>query len=522
MQISTCLYRKRTNKKTTVAKRFGAILLVALMLVTVVPNTTMVYAAANAVVAEDNKELQTLGNITIQVSNGAVKETVGGVEIDVNGASVASAAAVDENGATYVLWLSGNLYLYSYKYQGKNGDSVKIASGVSELKADGYYSGNIRHNYLTDSEVKEKLGITNNGNNAGNNNSNNNGSNNNNNTNGLKLIGDSTVIYTIGNQDVIISNDKKVAEVAETDGVVYIRYANGGSIKKCKAPTSTSTTVSLDTVTTTSTSFYKENGKVVGYYENGTNKLFNSNNNSSVTTNSNVYASIQSGKATLFIFENGNITKTVDLLDKGADGIWKDSNGTFYIKSGKTLYVYNYSVQKDNAKVILVPIEKNLKDVIASNGTFLGYTTEGSAVMQKAWSLDQVKAAIYVANINNSNTNNSNSNTNTSVVYASRVDKDGVYTYLYNSKGEMVDYFKLSKGKLIYHGWVIKNVSSAYFNKKGNLIIKIKKTKTLKSINHNSMVLKTITKYTKKIRTSSGFAIYVVKTNGNKVNLAKY
>ena len=53
---------KRTNKKTTVAKRFRAILLVALMLVTVVPNTTMVYAAANAVVAEDNGKLQTLGN----------------------------------------------------------------------------------------------------------------------------------------------------------------------------------------------------------------------------------------------------------------------------------------------------------------------------------------------------------------------------------------------------------------------------------------------------------------------------
>lgn len=330
------------------------------------------------------------------------------------------------------------------------------------------------------------------------------------------------MIYTIGNQDVILSNDKKVAEVVETDGFVYIRYANGGSIKKCKAPTSTSTTVSLDTVTTTSTSFYKENGKVVGYYENGSKKLFNSNNNNSSTTTNDVYPSIQNGKLTLYIFKNGNISKTIVLLDKDAEGIWKDSNGTYYIKSGKTLYVYNYSIQKDNAKVILVPIEKNLKDVIASNGTFLGYTTEGSAVMQKAWSLDQVKAAIYVANINNSNTNNSNSNTNTSVVYASRVDKDGVYTYLYNSKGEMVDYFKLSKGKLIYHGWVIKNVSSAYFNKKGNLIIKIKKTKTLKSINHNSMVLKTITKYTKKIRTSSGFAIYVVKTNGNKVNLAKY
>ena len=512
---------KRTNKKTTVAKRFGAILLVALMLVTVVPNTTMVYAAANAVVAEDNKELQTLGNITIQVSNGAVKETVGGVEIDVNGASVASAAAVDENGATYVLWLSGNLYLYSYKYQGKNGDSVKIASGVSELKADGYYSGNIRHNYLTDSEVKEKLGITNNGNNAGNNNSNNNGSNNNNNTNGLKLIGDSTVIYTIGNQDVILSNDKKVAEVAETDGVVYIRYTRG-TIKNCKVPTSTSTTVSLDTVTTNSTAFYKENGKVVGYYENGTNKLFNSNNNSSVTTNSNVYASIQSGKATLFIFENGNITKTVDLLDKGADGIWKDSNGTCYIKSGKTLYVYNYSVQKDNAKVILVPIEKNLKDTIVSNGVFLGYTTESSAIMQKAWSLDQVKAAIYVANNTNTNSNsNTSNNANTSVVYASKIEEDGAYTYLLNSEGKRVDYFKFSNGTLTYHGKDRKNISRVYWNKNGNLIIKMKKSKKTNCINHISNSL-TVTKYTKKLQTRSGFATYVVKTTGTKINLAKY
>lgn len=513
---------KRTNKKTTVAKRFGAILLVALMLVTVVPNTTMVYAAANAVVAEDNKELQTLGNITIQVSNGAVKETVGGVEIDVNGASVASAAAVDENGATYVLWLSGNLYLYSYKYQGKNGDSVKIASGVSELKADGYYSGNIRHNYLTDSEVKEKLGITNNGNNAGNNNSNNNGSNNNNNTNGLKLIGDSTVIYTIGNQDVILSNDKKVAEVAETDGVVYIRYTRG-TIKNCKVPTSTSTTVSLDTVTTNSTAFYKENGKVVGYYENGTNKLFNSNNNSSVTTNSNVYASIQSGKATLFIFENGNITKTVDLLDKGADGIWKDSNGTCYVKSGKTLYVYNYSVQKDNAKVILVPIEKNLKDTIVSNGVFLGYTTESSAIMQKAWSLDQVKAAIYVANNTNTNSNsNTSNNANTSVVYASKIEEDGAYTYLLNSEGKRVDYFKFSNGTLTYHGKDRKNISRVYWNKNGNLIIKMKKSKKTNCINHISNSLKTVTKYTKKLQTRSGFATYVVKTTGTKINLAKY
>ena len=141
--------------------------------------------------------------------------------------------------------------------------------------------------------------------------------------------------------------------------------------------------------------------------------------------------------------------------------------------------------------------------------------------MKNTWSLDQVKVAIAL-NSANSTTNNNTNNTNKPVVYASRVDKDGSYTCLYNSKGEKVDYFKLSNGKLIYHGWVIKNVSSAYFNKKGNLIIKIKNTKTLKSINHNSMALKTITKYTKKIQTSSDFATYVVKTNGKKVKLAKY
>lgn len=514
---------KGRNKKTTVAKRLGAVLLAVLMLVAAVPNTTTVYAATNVVVARNNEEPKTLGNITIQVSNAAVNEKVGNEDILNTRKNVASAAAVDENGATYILWLSGTLYLYSYKYKGKNGDSVPIAYGVDEIKEDGYYSGKTRYNYLTDSEVKQKLGITNNGNNAGNNNSNNNGSNNNNNTNGLKLIGDSTVIYTIGNQDVILSNDKKVAEVAETDGVVYIRYANGGSIKKCKVPTSTSTTVSLDTVTTNSTAFYKENGKVVGYYENGTNKLFNSNNNSSVTTNSNVYASIQSGKATLFIFENGNITKTVDLLDKGADGIWKDSNGTCYIKSGKTLYVYNYSVQKDNAKVILVPIEKNLKDTIVSNGVFLGYTTESSAIMQKAWSLDQVKAAIYVANNTNTNSNsNTSNNANTSVVYASKIEEDGAYTYLLNSEGKRVDYFKFSNGTLTYHGKDRKNISRVYWNKNGNLIIKMKKSKKTNCINHISNSLKTVTKYTKKLQTRSGFATYVVKTTGTKINLAKY
>lgn len=387
----------------------------------VVPKTT-VYADTGAVVAYDNNKPVTFGNIKLEVKDGAVTEYVNNEEVKLTKSMVAYQAAIDTNsGATYVLWQSGSLYLYSYKYSGKNCSLVKIDSGVSELKTDGYYSGDTKHAYLSDEEVRNKLGISNGNNTNGNNTSGNNTSGNNTNgnntsgntttsTTGVKLVGDSTVIYTVESKDIVISTGEKVSEVAETDGVVYIRYASG-TIKKCKAPTMMSTTVSLDTVTTTSTSFYKENGKVVGYYESGIKKQFNSNN-SSATTN-NLYVSIQNGKATLFVFENGNISKQIDLLDKGADGVWKDSNGTYYIRSGKVLYIYNYSVQKDNTKVILVPIEKNLKDVVESDGLFRGYTTETSNIMQNPWTLEQVKTAVYLTSNNTTTTSNTTENKTT-------------------------------------------------------------------------------------------------------------
>lgn len=529
----------KTNK-TNKTKRFSIALAIAIMLATtpavlntpVVPKTT-VYADTGAVVAYDNNKPVTFGNIKLEVKDGAVTEYVNNEEVKLTKSMVAYQAAIDTNsGATYVLWQSGSLYLYSYKYSGKNCSLVKIDSGVSELKTDGYYSGDTKHAYLSDEEVRNKLGISNGNNTNGNNTSGNNTSGNNTNgnntsgntttsTTGVKLVGDSTVIYTVESKDIVISTGEKVSEVAETDGVVYIRYASG-TIKKCKAPTMMYTTVSLDTVTTTSTSFYKENGKVVGYYESGIKKQFNSNN-SSATTN-NLYVSIQNGKATLFVFENGNISKQIDLLDKGADGVWKDSNGTYYIRSGKVLYIYNYSVQKDNTKVILVPIEKNLKDVVESDGLFRGYTTETSNIMQNPWTLEQVKTAVYLTSNNTTTTSNTTENKTTTTTtsktkYVVKHKKGSKTWYLKDTKtGKVVDKFEKGKNVIYFHGWKY-SYKSAWWNEKGNLILR--NGKITKVLNRKNGKGKTISSKTKTVITEekAKFAMCVETTNGKFIDI---
>lgn len=441
---------------------------------------------------------------------------------------VTTDGVIDNIGTVYLTVKGGNLYFCSYKYQGKNVDLIFLASGVTVLTETGYGTESGHNNFLTEEEVKSKLGISNNGtNNNGNNgnNSNNNNGNTNNTSNqkkGVYLVGSNTVLYGDGTNTYVLSNGKNVGEVAESNGTVYIRYTDG-TIQTWKTASKGSTVV-LTTIATSAKSLTKDsNGNVTGYITNdGKSVNFSSNN---TTSNLSQYLVVQNGQATLLIWENNNISKTYSLASKDVVWGYQDSNRTCYLKmQDESLWIWNYDLQKLDSKINLLKIDSKVKEAIVPNKFIVGYTVDGNSTMKYPWSLDQVKVAIALNSANsttNNNTNNTN-NTNKTVVYASRVDKDGSYTYLYNSKGEMVDYFKLSKGKLIYHGWVIKNVSSAYFNKKGNLIIKIKKTKTLKSINHNSMVLKTITKYTKKIRTSSGFAIYVVKTNGNKVNLAKY
>lgn len=501
--------------KTTRKNKFLATLLLIVVLLTTLPTA----AFAGTI---------TKGNQTLSITEGLAALTVDGNEYKLTKPLVTTDGVIDNIGTVYLTVKGGNLYFCSYKYQGKNVDLIFLASGVTVLTETGYGTESGHNNFLTEEEVKSKLGISNNGtNNNGNNgnNSNNNNGNTNNTSNqkkGVYLVGSNTVLYGDGTNTYVLSNGKNVGEVAESNGTVYIRYTDG-TIQTWKTASKGSTVV-LTTIATSAKSLTKDsNGNVTGYITNdGKSVNFSSNN---TTSNLSQYLVVQNGQATLLIWENNNISKTYSLASKDVVWGYQDSNRTCYLKmQDESLWIWNYDLQKLDSKINLLKIDSKVKEAIVPNKFIVGYTVDGNSTMKYPWSLDQVKVAIALNSANsttNNNTNNTN-NTNKTVVYASRVDKDGSYTYLYNSKGEMVDYFKLSKGKLIYHGWVIKNVSSAYFNKKGNLIIKIKKTKTLKSINHNSMVLKTITKYTKKIRTSSGFAIYVVKTNGNKVNLAKY
>ena len=501
--------------KTTRKNKFLATLLLIAVLLTTLPTS----AFAGTI---------TKGNQTLAITEGQAVLTVDGNNYQLTKSLVTKDGVIDNVGTTYLMWMNGSLYFYNYKLQGKDVKLTFLASGVTALTESGYETTSGHNNFLTEEEVKSKLGISNNGtNNNGNNgnNSNNNNGNINNTSNqkkGVYLVGSNTVLYGDGNNTYVLSNGKSVGEVAESNGTVYIRYTDG-TIQTWKTASKGSTVV-LTTIATSARSLAKDsNGNVTGYITNdGKSVNFLSNN---TTTNSSQYLAVQNGQATLLIWENNNISKTYSLASKDVVWGYQDSNKTCYLKKQDgSLWVWNYDLQKSDSKMNLLKVDSKVKDAIVYNNLIIGYTVDGNSTMKNTWSLDQVKVAIALNSANSTTNNNTNStnNTNKPVVYASRVDKDGVYTYLYNSKGEMVDNFKLSKGKLIYHGWVIKNVSSAYFNKKGNLIIKIKKTKTLKSINHNSMVLKTITKYTKKIRTSSGFATYVVKTNGNTINLAKY
>lgn len=502
--------------KTTRKNKFLATLLLVAVLLTTLPAT----AFAGTI---------TKGNQTLAITEGQAVLTVDGNNYQLTKSLVTKDGVIDNVGTTYLMWMNGSLYFYNYKLQGKDVKLTFLASGVTALTESGYETASGHHNFLTEEEIKSKLGIINNGtnNNGNNNNSSNNNSNNGNTNNtssqkGVYLVGSNTVLYGDGTNTYVLSNGSNVGEVSESNGTVYIRYTDG-TIKTWKTASKGSTVV-LTTIATSTKALTKDsNGNVTGYITNdGKSVNFLSNN---TTTNSSQYLAVQNGQATLLIWENNNISKTYSLASKDVVWGYQDSNKTCYLKKQDgSLWIWNYDLQKSDSKIKLLKVDSKVKDAIVSNNLIIGYTVDGNSTMKNTWSLDQVKVAIALNSANSTTNNNTNStnNTNKPVVYASRVDKDGSYTYLYNSKGKKVDYFKLSKGKLTYHGWVIKNVSSAYFNKKGNLIIKIKNTKTLKSINHNSMALKTITKYTKKIQTSSDFATYVVKTNGKKVKLAKY
>lgn len=434
-------------------------------------------------------------------------------------------------GTVYLTVKGGNLYFCSYKYQGKNVDLIFLASGVTVLTETGYGTESGHNNFLTEEEVKSKLGISNNGtNNNGNNgnNSNNNNGNTNNTSNqkkGVYLVGSNTVLYGDGTNTYVLSNGKNVGEVAESNGTVYIRYTDG-TIQTWKTASKGSTVV-LTTIATSAKSLAKDsNGNVTGYITNdGKSVNFSSNN---TTTNSSQYLAVQNGQATLLIWENNNISKTYSLASKDVVWGYQDSNKTCYLKKQDgSLWIWNYDLQKLDSKINLLKIDSKVKEAIVPNKFIVGYTVDGNSTMKYPWSLDQVKVAIAIDSANSTttknNTNNNNTSTNTSKEYIVVHDSGSELYYLEDSKShEIVDEFRFKNNIVYYHGKKYKATEVWFNGKKGRIIIRNKKVTQVVIKVGKKQKVKDVSRITKSIVIAKGAAKTLIKTNGNTIKLTKY
>ena len=508
--------------KTTRKNKFLATLLLIAVLLTTLPTS----AFAGTI---------TKGNQTLSITEGLAALTVDGNEYKLTKPLVTTDCVIDNIGTVYLTVKGGNLYFCSYKYQGKNVDLIFLASGVTVLTETGYGTESGHNNFLTEEEIKSKLGISNNGtnNNGNNSNNSNNNSNNNGNTNntsnqkkGVYLVGSNTVLYGDGtNTYVLLFNGKNVGEVAESNGTVYIRYTDG-TIQTWKTASKGSTVV-LTTIATSAKSLTKDsNGNVTGYITNdGKSVNFLSNN---TTTNSSQYLAVQNGQATLLIWENNNISKTYSLASKDVVWGYQDSNKTCYLKKQDgSLWIWNYDLQKLDSKIKLLKVDSKVKDAIVSNNLIIGYTVDGNSTMKNTWSLDQVKVAIAIDSANSTttknNTNNNNTSTKTSKEYDLVHESGSVWYYLKDPKSdEIVDVAKFKNGIVTYNGKKYKATEMWFNGKKGRLIIKNNKLTQLVIRKGKSQKVKDISKITKCIITQKGVAKKLIKTNGNTINLAKY
>lgn len=504
--------------KTTRKNKFLATLLLIAVLLTTLPTS----AFAGTI---------TKGNQTLAITEGQAVLTVDGNNYQLTKSLVTKDGVIDNVGTTYLMWMNGSLYFYNYKLQGKDVKLTFLASGVTALTESGYETTSGHNNFLTEEEVKSKLGISNNGtNNNGNNgnNSNNNNGNINNTSNqkkGVYLVGNNTVLYGDGNNTYVLSNGKSVGEVAESNGTVYIRYTDG-TIQTWKTASKGSTVV-LTTIATSARSLAKDsNGNVTGYITNdGKSVNFLSNN---TTTNSSQYLAVQNGQATLLIWENNNISKTYSLASKDVVWGYQDSNKTCYLKKQDgSLWVWNYDLQKSDSKMNLLKVDSKVKDAIVYNNLIIGYTVDGNSTMKNTWSLDQVKVAIAIDSANSTttknNTNNNNTSTKTSKEYDLVHESGSVWYYLKDPKSdEIVDVAKFKNGIVTYNGKKYKATEMWFNGKKGRLIIKNNKLTQLVIRKGKSQKVKDISKITKCIITQKGVAKKLIKTNGNTINLAKY
>ena len=504
--------------KTTRKNKFLATLLLIVVLLTTLPTA----AFAGTI---------TKGNQTLSITEGLAALTVDGNEYKLTKPLVTTDGVIDNIGTVYLTVKGGNLYFCSYKYQGKNVDLIFLASGVTVLTETGYGTESGHNNFLTEEEVKSKLGISNNGtNNNGNNgnNSNNNNGNTNNTSNqkkGVYLVGSNTVLYGDGTNTYVLSNGKNVGEVAESNGTVYIRYTDG-TIQTWKTASKGSTVV-LTTIATSAKSLAKDsNGNVTGYITNdGKSVNFSSNN---TTTNSSQFLAVQNGQATLLIWENNNISKTYSLASKDVVWGYQDSNKTCYLKKQDgSLWIWNYDLQKLDSKINLLKIDSKVKEAIVPNKFIVGYTVDGNSTMKYPWSLDQVKVAIAIDSANSTttknNTNNNNTSTNTSKEYIVVHDSGSELYYLEDSKShEIVDEFRFKNNIVYYHGKKYKATEVWFNGKKGRIIIRNKKVTQVVIKVGKKQKVKDVSRITKSIVIAKGAAKTLIKTNGNTIKLTKY
>lgn len=452
----------------------------------------------------------TQGNQTLNIQNGRAILTVDGYNYQLSKAGVTDDGVIASDGTVYLLWKdSGCLYFYSYKYQKGDIKVVFVTSAVRSINESGYDTSKGHYNFLTDEEIRTKLGIgnnsSNNNNTGGNNSSSNNNTGNNNNVGAYKLDS-TTVLYNDGKNNIyVVSQGQNVDTVVNKSDVVYIRFVNG-DLKYWKISEKV-----LKTLATGTRGLVENNGTVTGYYDNnGVVKALEYSTPTSSATQ--FYASLQNGQVIASRWENTQLVETYILNIKDATWASVDSIGTVYIRDKNGyLYIWNYDIQKANTNP--VRIESNVENPIISGGKIIGYTKKDYQIMQQTWSLDQIKVAVAMSA---NNTTNQDTKTNTE---KPKVITKNSYRILYDEKGDEINQFRLINGTLYYNGIKITNVKKADFTKSHNLAY-IKGGK-LYIINKTTLVSKYVLSKANHFKhDSNGFATYVVKKNKSQKKIS--
>lgn len=467
----------------------------------------------------------TVGNMEINVdSTGRAVLTVDkDWQYQLAKATLAKEAILTSDQTAYVLLCSGTLKMYSYKYQKdeKEVKTVMIDTGVISISQDGYEKMNGHYNWLSDQEVRKKLGVDNSNN--GNNTNNGSNTNNGNNTNTTNKIGvyksddGKTVLYNDGKNIHVLSQGQAVDEVLTLKNVVYIRYTNG-VIKSWKITEGTTSIVLVDVASGTRGFAKDSTGNVTGYYD-ATGKAQSFSTTTSSTGNQ-LYVTVNNKVATVVVF-NGNSIIATKTIGQNLEWAYLDSTNTLYCKDEKgDLYIWNYDIQKDSTS--LVKIANNVDSAVTSNNNnkiiIIGYKLKESSILQPVWSMDQVKVAMAMSNTLNNTTSNT---TKKPYNFADKLVVKGVSSKtVYDSNGVAVEKATWKQGTLSYMGMDFCNIKIYEFSDKGDLIrvekvvhvAKIKKGKTKKTVQFKTYVLNKSTLQSRVLKGT--FKSFVYDKNG--------